>query len=373
MFGKTGDDLNTFLDLLAVGLRPDERLVGAAFAGDPKNRHGWLAEEITRQPDGSWNMPGNASLNRYICVSAFHQAEDGSWRRRKEDFAAGVALMVDDVGDLAEAVAEAEEKNKQAVAAGKPPEHKPSVKADWSVLDGWKPTALIETSKGNFQVWFVLDEPCRDLDKFERLLGQFVTVRGGDKSCTDVARPARTPESRNCKKKCREDGSKGWDVVVHHLDGDRYSMEDLEDIFELNLTVPYRRPAPQIDDEAAQMLEAHFYRCVEVLKAAGMVKRWQRSPRWIQITCINVDNHTNRKDDGTALAIPSDKNGWTGAYDCKHDSCATLKDARGERVEGVGIGWREFTDWVDEQIAPQLNKTNAANAAAVPGELFNDC
>ena len=350
-------DLDTFLDLLAAGLQPDERLVGAAFAGDPTSRHGWLAEELTRRPDGSWNVPGTASLNRYTCVSAFHQAEDGSWHRRKEDFAAGVALMVDDVGNLAEAVAEAEEQNKQAVAEGKPPEHKSSVKADWSVLDGWTPTALIETSKGNFQAWFVLEEPCRDLDKFERLLNQFVTVRGGDKSCKDVARPARTPESKNCKKKC---GRGGWEVVVHHLDGPRYSLEDLEDIFGLDLTVPYRRPAPQIGDEAAAMRKAHFERCLAVLKSAGMVKRRQGRSRWIQITCINVDNHTGRADSGTALAEPSEANGWNGTYNCKHDSCAILHDALGKRIAGVGIGWPEFTDWVNEQMVDQIEEVNAA-------------
>lgn len=358
-------DLDKFLDLLAAGLRPDERLVGTAFAGNPKRR-GWPAEELTRQPDGSWNMPGTAGLNRYTCVSAFHQAEDGSWHRRKEDFAAGVALMVDDVGDLAASVAEAEEQNKQAVAEGKPPEHKPSVKADWSVLDGWKPTVKIETSKGNFQVWFILEEPCRDIDKFERLLDQFVTVRGGDKSCKDVARPARTPESRNCKPKC---GRGGWEVVVHHLDGPRYSLEDLEDIFELNLTVPYRRPAPQIGDEVAAMRRAHFYRCLAVLKAAGMVKRRQGPRGWIQITCINVDNHTDRKDDGTALAEPSEKNGMTGAYNCKHDSCTTSTDARGNRV---GIGWPEFTDWVNEQMVGQVEEGNAAAPDAWSGRICNE-
>jgi hypothetical protein len=43
-------------------------------------------------------------------------------------------------------------------------------KVPWEAIGGFKPTALIETSPDNFQAWYVLDQVCRDRDKFEKLL-----------------------------------------------------------------------------------------------------------------------------------------------------------------------------------------------------------
>ncbi len=324
-------DLDKFLDLLAEGLQPGERLVGNAFAGDPAPgeetaRGRWNTYGLKRRDDGSWTMPGNDRVNRYVGVAAFRQAEDGTWRRKKDLFAAGCALMVDDVGDTSEG--------------------NPSVKVDWSALDGWKPTALIETSNGNFQCWYVLKEPCRDPVVFELLSSEFVRVRcgGKDPGMLSVSRVGRTPESTNGKKK-----HSGWQVEVHHLDGPRYTPEDLAAIWGLDLNPPVKRARPHIDNAEAASRKDHFYRLLAMLEESGMVKRRANRGGWIQVTCINVDNHSGRADSGTAIAEPSEANGWTGAYDCKHGSCA-------------GIGWREFTQFIDDQITEHLAATNAASA-----------
>ncbi|KQN50469.1 hypothetical protein ASE98_23390 [Pseudomonas sp. Leaf48] len=377
MSGKTGD-LNTFLDLLAEGLRPDERLTGSAFAGDPTKdndnpkaaRGRWKVRGLVRYSDGDWNFDGDAQMNRFVSFSAFHIDDDGQrrrWRRRKQNFAAGCALMVDDVGYLADAIAKAEKKNKQAIAAGEPGNYESSVKFDFAILDGWTPTALIETSEDNFQAWYVLDEPCRDRALFARLLDQFVTVRGGDKKCKDIAHVGRTPESKNCKDKYDADGKRGWQVRVKHLDGPRYSVEVLAHIYGLDLTVPYQRPWAHVSGKTMERQESYFKRCLNVLEAAGMVKG-QRG-EMIDIICPFIGDHSDRADTGTVLMEPSDTNGWTGAFDCKHSSCATNRDASGRRLDDSGRGWREYTDWVNERIIPQLN---AANARLFALEFFDD-
>ncbi|MNF10411.1 hypothetical protein D3C80_2113390 [compost metagenome] len=69
---------------------------------------------------------------------------------------------------------------------------------------------------------------------------------------------------------------------------------------------------------------------------------------------------------------PSDANGWAGAFDCKHSSCATNRGADGGRLDDSGRGWREFTDWVNERIVPQLNAANAAAARLFPLEFSDD-
>ena len=330
-------DLDKFLDLLAEGLQPGERLVGCVKSGDPQEG-GWPFKALTRSNDGRWRMPGNSALNRFTAPSAFRAGADGIVHRRKENWAAGLALMVDDVG-----------------------EGSPSNKADWAVLDGWKPTVLIETSPGNFQCWFMLTEPCRDREKFATLLTQFAVVRGGDPAAARPEQPARTPEASNLKPK-----HGGWSVKVHHLDGPRYSLEDLADIFGLDLRVPYRRPRPMVSTEAEAAAQAHCERIIEVIKEAGLLLPRQDSNDLLRIKCPFSDGHTDGRDSGRAVVfLPSEKNGYNGAFDCPHAHCVVERDAAGRREDnGVGNGWREFTQWVDDQITEDLAATNAAFADA---------
>lgn len=338
-------DLDKFLDLLAEGLRPDERLVGCAFRGDPVDGNWWF-DPLTRRDDGRWRMPGNAALNRYTCPSALRLRPDGKAPRVKDNFAAGLALMIDDVGDLASG--------------------NPSVKADWSALDDWNPTVQIETSPGNFQCWFMLTEPCRDRALFARLLTQFATVRGGDKGAARPEQPARVPESTNDKPK-----HNGWQVKVHHLDGPRYSVEDLADIFGLDLAVPYQRPRPQVSDDAKAAMAEHCMRIIEVVKKAGMALPRQDRDDALRLKCPFGDGHTDGIDSRRAVVfLPSEANGWIGAFDCKHAHCTVDRDpATNQRIDnGVGNGWREFSQWVDDQIADSL----ADATDNVSEEFFNE-
>ena len=79
-----------FLTDLARGLRPEERLILCGFPGDPYSAppNAWRPRPWRPGAD----MPFESSDNAYVTVGAFTRAADGTYRRRTETFAAGLAL-----------------------------------------------------------------------------------------------------------------------------------------------------------------------------------------------------------------------------------------------------------------------------------------
>ena len=118
----------------------------------------------TRWPAGDAWEPSldiaDASRNWYFTLSTY-TAVDGGYRRRKTQFAQAFGVMLDDIGTKAS-----------------PRER----------LDTCPPSYVIETSPGNFQVGYLFDEPCGDLERVEALQEALVAF--------DAARegPVRWPE-----------------------------------------------------------------------------------------------------------------------------------------------------------------------------------
>ncbi len=121
-----------FLDCLAHALRPDERFILCAFRGDPNEApsNAWRPRPWKPGTD----IPFSARNNAYVTVASFGKVADGGFRRRRDSFKAGHALMVDDVG----------------------------TKVNIDIVKHVKPTAIVETSPGNEQWWYMLKEPERD-------------------------------------------------------------------------------------------------------------------------------------------------------------------------------------------------------------------
>jgi len=305
--------LGEFLDLLTHGLNQGERLVGAAFVGDPNvvAAPRWKTAGLAVIGD-RWRFPGNSAYNRYISVSAFHPAADGTWRRQKALFTAGVALMVDDLG----------------------------TKLPWSAIEGVEPTILVETSPGNFQAWFVLDEPCRNRDKFEQLSKEFVQVRCGgvDPGMLSVTRVGRVPESVNGKEKYG-----GWSVKVTEFHPDRlYSIDALGKAWDLNLTTRMRPMPPVIFNSQIRERVAMF----QFVKSCVRPRR--PTPNyggWTEITCPWVHQHTNQSDTGAAIAEPCEENGYHGAFTCHHGGCMKKK-------------WRDVVELFNSDAAETLDLMN---------------
>jgi hypothetical protein len=67
---------------------------------------------------------------------------------------------------------------------------------------------------------------------------------------------------------------------------------------------------------------------------------------WQSIQCPWTADHSNAADTGAALAEPSVHNGNTGAFRCHHGHC---QDKR----------WRDITDWVNDEMAEELEAANS--------------
>jgi hypothetical protein len=252
-------DAERFLLELGRDVPKSERLILCAFKGDPQTAgfHAWRPKSY--YPGNEIVIPENG--NGYVAVSSFALARDGTWRRRTESFAAGLALMVDDVGTKVE------------------------------VKPGWpRPTAADPGMAGinrvgrlpgflNMKEKYIVDGKhwrCRlakfnpeiryDVDALIAAFGLQITVSA-------FAAP-KTPRQ----------------VTEEHLS----------------------RPA----------LFAFTYKW---LARHSMIldKRGPDKSGWIQIICPWAGDHTGgeRANTGTAIREPAPENDWYGAFQCHHGHC----------------------------------------------------
>ncbi len=305
------DDAERFLCALAADLPEDERLILCGFVGDPHAapQHAWRPRP--------WR-PGceivlNERANGYVAVASFRRAVDGSFRRRAETFAAGRALMVDDVGT----------KIATATMANAP-----------------HPSAIIQTSPGNFQWWYFLREPEQDMARFDGVIRAFIQGRllGADPGMSGVTRVGRLPGFVNGKPQ-----HAGWVVRAESLQADvRYSVQELQEGFGLRIdTLRGRRDLRAILPGAEERVRA-FYTVLRFLKMRGMLKRDDPDPSgWIPMVCPWTDAHTGRADTGAAVRIPAEENEFSGAYRCHHGHCADRR-------------LRDLTEWAVEVAVEEL-------------------
>jgi hypothetical protein len=244
---------------------------------------------------GSWD-----EKNVYAVVSIFQNhgiPADAHWRRRKDNFAALMAVMLDDLGT--------------------------KVPMDRGLL--LPPSYLVETSPGNFQSWLFLNPPEYDRDRAEGLLDALVrsglSVDGKDPGMKGVTRYGRPPFGHNDKPKYVEALGHPFKVrcVEWHPER-RYRVEDIVQGYGLTLTPPrkaYAGPPPSqgVQDAASKEFDV-ILRC---LHALGLYKKGRRDG-WHEITCPWVDEHTDGKDDGAAVSAPCEANGYRGGFRCHHGS-----------------------------------------------------
>jgi len=147
--------------------RPDGSYVAVCTkSGDP-NEGGWPA---LRAEKGVRLLPSN---NNYANCSTFYPTVDAGFNVKKENFAALHAGVLDDVG----------------------------TKIPWSRLKGIKPTWVIETSPGNYQVGFGLKDPITDIEEAEALINAVICAGLSDKGMSGVSRWFRLPNAINGKPK----------------------------------------------------------------------------------------------------------------------------------------------------------------------------
>ncbi len=310
--GAPPDAREQFLNDLARGLSGEERVLLCGFVGDPGT-----------VPPTAWRprawAPGGRVLwgeeaNVYATVGAFRRAADGTYRRRTETFAAGCALMVDDVGTKV------------------PPER----------VAGVEPTWRIETSLGNEQWWYMLDAPERDAVRFDGLIRAFIAGRllGADPGMSGITRVGRLPAHRNGKPTHR-----GWVTRVKSSDGPRWGTGDLLRAFGLQIA-GRREHRPKLPTAEALERNRLFAATYRWLEQHSVLKRPTPDPSgWTEMRCPWIDDHTAGADTGAAIREPAPENDYYGAFRCHHGHCA-------------GRAWRDLTEWVAEQSAEQLAAAN---------------
>lgn len=315
------DDAQRFLAAMFPALPLDERAILCGFTGDPGclPKHAWRPRPWTLGAA----LPFAPTANAYVCVSTFHATKNPhredrlEWRRRREGFAAARAFMIDDVG----------------------------TKLPSSIIDALAPSALVETSRGNFQAWYWLSEPMRDLTAYGAFVDSFITAYAPGEKDPGMAgfnRVGRLPGYVNGKPQ-----HDGWRCVLHELHEQRHSAAQIAATFELPWPPKKTRANPAAAFEAAlhgtpvfdvliQDRTAAFLGFYRQLRDAGLMRGTAPDASgWVPMRCPWTDEHTGRADNGAALRLPHKDNGYYGAFKCHHGNCA-------------GRGWRHLTGWIDD-------------------------
>ena len=269
------------------------------------------------RPGREMNVEPN--WNVYITVASFGRAADNSFRRRTDTFAAGRALMVDDVG----------------------------TKVNPKIVEHMPPSAVVETSPDNFQWWYFLDSPERDRDRFDGVIRSFIysQLLGSDPGMNGVNRVGRLPGFINGKP-----AHNGWRIPLRECNGRRWSLGELIDGFKLKLEGRRSASAPTMISSTAKD-RAHLWAAtMGLLRDLKMMKRSESDPSgWTEMHCPWSEGHTDRADTGAAVRRPHEDNGWYGGFRCHHGSCA-------------GRGWSELSSWVADAASGMMEAVNASSA-----------
>lgn len=308
--------IGQFLDALKELAPDDSRVMGCWFRGDPNRdiKGKWRAHVVNSM------QILDEGANLYFCVSAMKKNARGEYRRRKENFAGGLLLMIDDIGTGAGA------------------------KFPMSILDPAPPTLLVETSPDNYQAIYLFDKPETDMAKFEALIRAFIKKEflGKDTGMAGVNRVFRPPFGVNGKPKYG-----GWNVRgVDWKPERRYTVEDLAEAFKLDLRMAGPRVPKGATVNKADNIRA-FISVRAALRGAGLMKREAADMAgWTDMICPWTDEHTGGVDNGAAIRIPDEDNSYYGAFKCHHGSCEHR-------------GWRHLTEWLADEQEELLGLINA--------------
>lgn len=279
-----------FIDKL-LNICPDnKRPLFCSFKQDPGNGY-WGAKKISNSLLKRLYRPSNQ--NRYTTVSVF---EDD--RRRKAEFTAMIAVMIDDPGT-------------------KVPFEKVAL----------PPTYWLETSPGNYQAWYFLKVPIADRQYAESIVNAMVS-QGLSKDGTDpgmkgVTRYGRLPGGWNNKESLETPHR-----VTAYKDTrgcNYYTAEEIINAYKLDLEAVASPHAGSIEGDVDQLdiLTAQNDPIYKMFQTEGLIKYVQGHK--IECTCPWVDEHTGETDNGTALLIQP---GGGLGFKCHHGHCEskTLED-----------------------------------------------
>lgn len=278
--------------------------------------------------------------NTYVCISSSIKTQNpktGEMRywRGEASFARGHGFFIDDVGDGLGS------KGNLLLS---------DIKAKLP------PTAVIETSPGNYQCWYFFDEPVKEMAYFKAFLNCFVEFvlegAGGDVTIKDIARYGRMPCGINNKR--LKDGSlkyadeKGKPFRVRMLESDysrRYSIPEIAKAFAFEVVIPQRRRVI-VDEEEYQFDSVWLDIAVATLGKLGMGEgsngelTLNQSGKY-RIMCPWGLEHSNGDPFGAYIRGPIPGADYAFVFGCGHDTC---------RKENK----RTWAVFVDEVVMPKV-------------------
>lgn len=285
----------TFLKMVFRDAHPTARPLLVSFTGNPATAtsSAWAGKAWHIDTDLALQIPPSA--NNYFSLADFLPDDAGCYRRRKSSFRALHAVMLDDIGS--------------------------KVVPDRLTL---APSWMLETSPGNFQAGYLLDQPLEDSQigdsLMKAIIGAGLCDPGAGGPC---ARLARLPVAHNGKYQpafaCR---LASWAPNL------RYSVSDLVEGLQLELKIKGRparghgRAAQALPSEcdAVWLPRPDTNPVLTALRDGGLYKRHLGDGRH-EITCPWVEEHTDTVDSGTAYFEPDGT--WPlGGFKCLHGHCA---------------------------------------------------
>lgn len=281
----------TFLETVFCDVYEVAQPVLVSFVGNPnkQDKRAWKGVDWSSAVATHYLHDEN---NNYFSLATFQPDPNGFYHRQKKYFNALHAIMLDDVGT-------------------KVP------------LDGLKiePSALIETSSGNYQAIYILSAPEDDLEKADQLMKAIISAGLCDPGAGGpAARLARLPCAVNGKH------SPAFPCNLKHWNPECcYTVDEL--IQGLQLQEFMQQPktkAVKKQNQSDFEGQVHFPiedqdPVLEALKDNGFFKTPLGDGRY-DITCPWVHEHTNAEDGGTAYFEPDDKYP-RGGFHCFHGYC----------------------------------------------------
>lgn len=288
---KTDETVNInntdFMEAIFGEEYSDIRPIIINFSGNPSevSPSSWQGMPWSREVKFSSNT------NNYFSLSSFRQNVSGEYKRRKNQFYALHAVVLDDVGTKVEA-----EKIKL------------------------RPSWVLETSKDNFQIGYILSQPLQDAARADSLVNAIISAGLCDRGANGpTTRVVRLPEGVNGKRNpvftCR---MKNW------WPDNRYSVEHIIEGLGLDINLSIRKKdhqnsAGQNDTDLVYVPCSSENIVIAALKEKGLYKGELESGLH-DITCPWVEEHTDSVDGGTGYYEPND-NYPTGGFNCFHGHC----------------------------------------------------
>lgn len=283
-----------FLSNAFSGLKDNEKFWVTGFSGDPKSVKPWMWGGKGAPP----GLPSciHSSHNNYIAVSSFKSGKDGKFHRKKENFGHMHVVMIDDVGT-------------------KVPDKRIAL----------KPSAMVETSPGNYQIWYFLSVPEPDAEKADRLIKGMIenglTADATDPGMRGVTRYGRLPVGINGKGKYVEKLGKPFvQRVTIWSPTTRYSIEEIAVAYGVDLAAPTPRNHRISIRKQTSSYTVGDDAVLALINRAGLYLEAAQDAMH-RIVCPWFQEHTDEDPTGTVYFEPSDENYGRGGFKCHHGHC----------------------------------------------------